>query len=99
MFDLYLPTTHIYERESLIYNLFAQKTVTKFIYSPVKLSKDLGDIYKYFIELYSLINVKELTKLKFYFKYNKLIKKKYLNIFLLKIIFVLIIINIILIII
>lgn len=79
-FDLYLPTTHIYERESLYYNLFAQKSTIKFIYSPVKLSKDLGDIYKYFIELYSFGTLENLNKIKLHFKYNKLIKIKYLNI-------------------
>lgn len=80
LYDLYLPTTHLYERESLYYNLFAQKSVVKFIYSPMKLSKDLVDVYKYVVELYSIVTLKNLDQIKLHFKYNKLVKFKYLNI-------------------
>src|SRR5690606_12655905 len=47
---------------------------------PMKLSKDLVDIYKYFIELYSLATFKDLNKFIFHFRYNKIIKDKYINI-------------------
>ena len=80
-YDLFLPITHFYERESVLYNIFSEKAVIKFVYAPLKNMKDSFELYKYIFNIYSMMfTLNDDFNKNVIFKYLQFVTFKYLSV-------------------